>query len=287
MAAERFEDAADEYAETVRSLRKLAFARPAELERLGRGLMSQWLPLFKLRRSAEALVVAEENAAVWRILAENQYHRLYLAQALDMVEISRAMVGTDSVRPETDELLSLRADLAREANHKHAHSLTLVAEDHVEHSRYDAALPLLEQIVGIRRNLATADPGVRPKLVTALTELGHCLTDLGEHERARAAHAEALELESTLDAARPLSVVGLRLNLAGSLRELQRYDEAVGHDEVAVAILRDELHSHEKGGERLAWALSLLSEDLRASGRHDEARSVDDELARQQDPQAP
>ncbi|MEV0287843.1 MULTISPECIES: tetratricopeptide repeat protein [unclassified Kribbella] len=280
-AAGRLEDAADQLAKTVKYLRKLAFVRPNELKRLGDGLMAQWLTLFRLKRTAEALVVAEENVAVWQILAANHYHRLYLAQALDMLEGSRSMAGIVGRHPATDELLRLRSELADEASRKHAHSLTLAAEHHVAQQDYAAALPLLEQIVRIRRTLAATDSDRCSKLINGLTDLGHCLTDLGDHERARAAHAEVLELAREADATGPTELAARLVNLAGSLRELQRYDEAVPLDQEAVVILRADLHSgkpHEKAAERLAWALSLLSDDLRAVGRFDEARTAEHEL---------
>jgi len=43
------------------------------------------MALTRADRHADALVVAEEAVAIWRILAEDPHERLYLATALDML----------------------------------------------------------------------------------------------------------------------------------------------------------------------------------------------------------
>jgi tetratricopeptide (TPR) repeat protein len=72
----------------------------------------------------------------------------------------------------------------------------------------------------------------------------------------------------------PQDIFGLQVNLADSLRELQRYAEAVRLDEAVVAVLRADHRSeapHERSLGRLTWALTILGDDLRALHRLEEA----------------
>jgi tetratricopeptide (TPR) repeat protein len=275
--AGRFEQAADDLAAQVGYLRKLAFAQPREAKDLGQALMGQWTALTKLGRHAEALVVAEEAVAVSRIVDANPAERPALDRALELVEASLSEFPDDPVGPETSELLRLRAERADDANRAEARALTIVAERHVERNEYDAARPLLEQAVRIQRHRASSE-----QLVNALTDLGHCLTSLGDLDQAHVRYAEALAVATSLDPSDPEDVLGLQLNVARSLRELQRYDEAVPLGRAVVATLRDDHRSetpHEKSVERLGWALSLLADDLRALGRDEEARQVEAEIS--------
>ncbi|WP_165555495.1 tetratricopeptide repeat protein [Kribbella pittospori] len=263
--AERYDDAADEAAECVQHLRKLGFARPADLKRLAPALSLQWMALWKLDRDDEARIIAEELVAVYRVVGQNYYERFYLADAMERLETSLSVLPADRVGTGADELMLVRAELADEANQKHARALTLVAERHTDLREYNAALPLLEQAVGVLRPLAAVHPGRRPALVKALTALGHCLTDLGDHRLARPAYAEAVDVARTLDSTKPLELASLLLDLAASLRELQQYDDAVQSGEAAVEILRAGLRSkdaNDKAKERLASAVGLVGDDL-------------------------
>lgn len=266
----RLEDSAEHIASQVGHVRQLAFIDPGETRYAGHALIAQWTVLTKLGRHDDALVVAEEAVAVCRIVDAG---RPQLVRALELVECSLSEFPDRLVGHEADELLALRTELADEANRTQARSLAIVAERHLERSEYDAARPLLEEVVRIHRHLASGD-----KLLTALTELGHCLTQLDEHDLARASYAEALR-----GAVDPDDVLGFQLNLAGSLRELQRYDQSALVDEAVVATLRADYQSddrHEKSLERLTWALGLLGDDLRAMHRLDEALAAyEDALA--------
>ncbi|WP_406056162.1 tetratricopeptide repeat protein [Kribbella sp. NBC_00889] len=266
----KHEDAADEAAQAAVNLRKLGFARPAELKRLAPALSLQWAALENLDRHADAALVAEELVAVYRTVGENYWERFYLADSMERLETSVSELPADRVGAEADELLMARAELAYEANRKHARALGLVADRHVKLREYDAALPLLIQAADILRPLAAEHPDRRSSLVGALTDLGHCLSDLDEHERAQAAYAEALDVSRTLDETTPTAQIRHLVNLAGSLRELQRYEEAVPNDEAAVAILRANLRNGDDN-EKLVLALGLLGDDLRAAHRLEDA----------------
>ena len=267
--SETYEDAADEAAQAAVSLRKLGFARPAELKRLAPALSLHWAALEKLDRHEDAALVAEELVAVYRTVGQNYWERFYLADAMEQLETSLSELPADRVGAEADELLIARAELAYDANRKHARALTLVADRHLKLREYDAALPLLVQAADILRPLAAGYPDRRSSLVDTLTDLGHCLSDLDEHGRARAVYAEALDVSRTLDST-PTAQLRHLVNLAGSLRELQRYDEAVPNDEAAVAILRANLRNRDDN-DRLVLALCLLGDDLRAAHRLEEA----------------
>jgi tetratricopeptide (TPR) repeat protein len=270
----RFEDAAEHIANQVGHVRQLAFIDPGETRYAGRTLIAQWTVLTKLGRHEDALVVAEEAVAVCRIADAG---RPQLVRALELVEWSLSEFPDRPVGPETDELLRLRAERADEANRLQARALTMVAERHVERREHAAARPLLEQAARIHRHLG---PG--SSLVVALNDLGNCLSLLDEHEQARASYAEGLAVAGTLDRADPDDVFGLQVNLAGSLRHLERYAEAVPLGYAVVAKLRADHQSedrHEKSLLRLGWALTSLIDDLRALGRDDEARVLDDELS--------
>lgn len=264
--AEQFEDAAEQFASQVRHVRKLAFISPRDVKYLGNALMAQWSALTKLGRHSDALVIAEEAVAVCRLV---EAERPQLGQALRLAEYSLSELPDTPVGREAEDLLALRATQVSEAVWAHVGALNLVAAHHLERGEYDAARPLLEQVAPLLRQLAPDE-----KLVTALNELGHCLTELEEYEQARASYAEALAVAGTLDPVDPDDIFGLQINLAGSLRELQRYEEAVRFDEAAVAVLRADHHSeapHEKSLERLSWALTMLGDDLRALHRLEEA----------------
>lgn len=228
--------------------------------------MVQWTALTELGQHADALVVAEEAVAVCRVV---DAERPLLDRALELVECSLSEFPDEPVGSAADELLALRSQRAADANQTRARSLAIVAERHLERRECDAAQPLLEEVVRIHRYLAAGQ-----KLVDALNQLGHCQMQLAEHERARASYGEALVVAGTLDPVDPDDIFGLQINLADSLRELQRYDEAVRLDEAVVAVLRADHHSeapHEKSLERLTWALTILGDDLRALHRLDDA----------------
>lgn len=277
-AAGRYEEAEEDAAGWVRNARKLVFARPADVKQLSQALTSLWSVLTKLDRHADALVIAEEAVAVGRIAAaRSHWERIYLADALELLECSVSALPGERVGPAADELIMVRADIANDAGNRHARALALVAEQHTDLQEHDAALPLFEELVRIRRNL----PNARAKLESALTDLGHCLTELREYDRARAAYAEAVEIRRTLDDLDPNRLAGLLFNLAGSLRELQRYDDAAIAGAEAVEIFRADLHSdepHPKAVERVTWALGLLADDLRDLHRHEEALAAYSEV---------
>ncbi|TCC29357.1 tetratricopeptide repeat protein [Kribbella sindirgiensis] len=264
---ERFEDAVAERAEQAGYLRKLAFAEPSETHHLPPALMAQWRALTSLDRHSDALVVAEEVVAVGRIVdAVRNEGRPVVDLALELLEFSLSELPPVRVGAEADELLMMRAERARSANRQHAQALGIVADRHLALNEYDAARPLLEERTRVRRHLAADE-----RLVNALTALGHCLTELGEHEAARTAHAEALEIAQSIDLD---DAFAIGANLAASLRELQRYDEAVSLSRSVVTTLRADHFSedrHETSAARLTWALDLLGDDLRALHRLDEA----------------
>lgn len=268
--AGEFEDAAEEAAQTAVNLRKLGFARPAELKRLAPALGLQWAALEKLDRHEDAALVAAEAVAVYRTVGKNYWERFYLADAMEQLETSVSELPADRVGADADELLMARAELAYEANRKHARALGLVAERHAKLREYDAALPLLVQAADILRPLAAEYPDRRSALVDALTNVGHCLSNLDEHERAQAAYAETLNVSRTLDETTPTAQIRHLVNLADSLRELQRYDEAVPNDAAVVAIMRANLRNGDDN-ERLVLALGVLGDDLRAAHRLEEA----------------
>lgn len=275
--AGQYAEAADELAAQATHLRKLAFAQPNEAERLGQVLMGQWSALTKLGRHADALLIAEEAVAVMRLVDAGRREPQALDRALELVECSLSEFPDEPVGSTAAELLMLRARKADDVSRAHARVLAIVAERHVGRHEHDAARPLLEQAVRIQRHRASGE-----RLAHALTELGHCLTSLDDHEQAHASYAEALAVVTSLDPSDPDDVLGHQLNVARSLRELHRYDEAVPLDRAVVATLREDHRSetpHEKSVERLGWALSLLADDLQALGRDEEARQVEDEIS--------
>lgn len=265
-SAGRFEESAEHVASQVGHVRQLAFLDAGQSRYVGNALIVQWSVLTRLGRHEDALVVAEEAVAVCRIVDASHPQ---LVRALELVECSLSEFPDRTIGHEADELLALRAELADEANRTRARSLAIVAERHEERREHDFARPLLEEAVRIHRHLG---PG--PKLLSLLNDLGNCLSQLDEHEQARASYAEGLQVAGTLETADPDNVFGLQTNLARSLRDLQRYDEAVPLDRAVVAVLRADHQSedrHERSVERLTWALTVLGDDLRDLHRLDEA----------------
>ncbi len=231
----------DNAGQAVQAAHELELRRPTELRRLADALAHLWLALSMSDRHADALVVAEEAVAVWRILAEEDPHeRLHFATALDMLTASLSCVDDEPFGAAAEELLRLRTELADEAAAELAGSLLAVADRHTALDEHTAALPLLERAVDIRRGLVSTSAVDDFDLLVALTGLRHCLSDLGEFERGLAVAAEAARLARTIPALSPTDLASALLNLADSLRALHRDDEVDPLEREAEALLRED-----------------------------------------------
>lgn len=134
---------------------------------------------------------------------------------------------------------------------------------------HESALDPIEEAVGIRRQLAEANPdGHLPQLASALTQAGNVLADLGRRPQALAASREAAEinrrLASTDPAAVRLSDLARSLtNLAARLAKSGLDHESIASAQEAVEI-RHRLVDADPGKHlpELALTLSNLSGQL-------------------------
>jgi hypothetical protein len=230
----------DDAGHAVQVARGLELNQRGNLRRLADALAALWLALSSADRHEDALVVAEEAVAIWRILAEDPHERLYLATALDMLTASLSYTEDQAFGTAADELLRLRAELANEASAELAGSLIAVADRHTALDQHAAARPLLEQAVALRRQLVSTGVVEEFDLLVALTGLRHCLSDLGEHERGLEVAAEAVRLARTIPDLSPTDLASVLLNLVDSLRTLRRDDEADPLEDEAGTLLRDD-----------------------------------------------
>ncbi|NIK60168.1 tetratricopeptide repeat protein [Kribbella shirazensis] len=264
--AGQFEDAAAAVASQVGHLRKLAFIRPDESKYLGNALTAQWNTLTKLGRHADALVVAEEAVAVCRIVDQG---RPPLDRALELVECSLSEFPDEPAGASADELLALRSQRADEANRLRARSLAIVAERHLERSEHDAAHPLLEEVTRILRYLGS-DEKLVPALTelghcrTRLREYEQARASYGE-ALAIAGTLDPVDPEDILGL--QMNLAGSARELQ-QYAEAVRLDEAVV---AVLRADHQSESPHEKSLERLTWALTTLGDDLRALHRLEEA----------------
>jgi tetratricopeptide (TPR) repeat protein len=105
--------------------------------------------------------------------------------------------------------------------------LELVARLHLERFEYNAALPLLEQAVAVRRDLAATDHDQVVKLACSLSNLGRCQRGLARHEEALTTFQEALDTLLTVDCANLGDLAETTEQVIQTLRTLGRYSEAL------------------------------------------------------------
>ncbi|WCN80931.1 tetratricopeptide repeat protein [Micromonospora sp. LH3U1] len=149
----------------------------------------------------------------------------------------------------------------------------------------DEALAAIEESLGIRRQLADADPAAHlPNLAMSLNNLSVDLTKVGRRDEALAAIEEAATTYRRLVDANPAAYLpGLAMslhNLSLPLSETGRHDEAVAATEESVGIRR-QLADADPAAHLpdLAMSLNNLSVDLTKVGRRDEALAAIEEAA--------
>ncbi len=116
---------------------------------------------------------------------------------------------------------------------------------------YDAALPLLQDSLGIRRRFAGAD---RAALASTLNQLGNVLKDKGDLDAAEPVYRESLALRREVLGNESKEVAASLNNYGSILAELGRYDEAERLMEESLAIKRRTF-----GAEHASVAMSLYN----------------------------
>ncbi|REG24498.1 tetratricopeptide (TPR) repeat protein [Archangium gephyra] len=152
--------------------------------------------------------------------------------------------------------------------------------------RYEEALKVTREAVGIRRTLAESDPAAfQADLAESLNDLGNALLGLGRHEEALAAAREAVELLRPLAQRDPYAFQGHLAaslgNMGNMLGELGRYEEALAAIQDAVEFMRP-LAQRDPDTFRssLAMGLNNLGTALGTLGRTGEALAAMEEAVR-------
>jgi tetratricopeptide (TPR) repeat protein len=146
--------------------------------------------------------------------------------------------------------------------------------------RYQEALAVDDEALGLYRDLAAASPTHQRGLAATLLSYGVSLRFLGRYQEALAAFDEALGLLRDLTAANPAHQPGLALTLQSrgvSLRLLGRYQEALAAFDEALGLYRDLTAANPAHQPDLAATLQSRAVSLRHLGRYQEALAAFDE----------
>jgi CHAT domain-containing protein len=140
---------------------------------------------------------------------------------------------------------------------------------------YGTALPYYERALEMRQRLRERDqsPERTEQLASSLNSLGALLKARGEYDRGIALYKQALELREGLYRGDHPRLVSSLNNLAGPLRDLERYKEATAYQERALAMCR-RLFPQERfpqGHELLAANLTNMGKLLQVQGDYDGA----------------
>ncbi len=195
-------------------------------------------------READAILKTEEiNADLNKLLDREQqlqYEQATKAQIGNEFLIKARLWGTFYEEPDWFERCceyfaeSLRANRTAESLHEYAKFLQ-------EHNQFKEALPLYEEALEIRRQLAVSNPQLHLSGVAdSLSNLANLHRDLNEYETALGEYEEALEIRRQLAANDPQSylpdVADSLSNLANLHRESNEYEIALGEYEEALEI---------------------------------------------------
>ncbi len=149
-----------------------------------------------------------------------------------------------------------------------------------ELGHHQDALAATEEALSTYRELAAANPALRPELANTLKSLGIDLRDLGRYQDALAADEEALSTYRELAAANPALRPGLAntlTNLGIDLSDLGRYQDALTATEEALSLHRELAAANPALRLKLANTLTNLGIDLRDLGRYQDALTATEE----------
>ncbi|MGW1432086.1 tetratricopeptide repeat protein [Streptomyces sp. NPDC002431] len=242
-----------------------------------------------------ALAPAQECARLYARLAvgDPEAFKAVLALSLDTLAHRTAATGDgDTAAQFAGEAVRLQRELA--ADRRSATLLPLArflrnsAAHHASSTGSAAALPLIEEAVGIFQRIVSEDPApdpLRPELAAALNVLGTHRAHVGDVSGALDATRRALAVHRDLTAGRPDAfrpeLAGTLSNLAGCLND--GGDPGAGRQaaEEAVALHR-ELAVRNPAAYRPALATSLdaLARSLAGSGDPKEALAPAEEAVR-------
>jgi serine/threonine-protein kinase len=219
---------------------------------------------------ARAVAVERDRAEVQRAAAERV--STFLEELFTEVDPNQASAQDITVRQLLDRgrdqvLTGLESEPEIQAR-----LATVMGRVYRALAEYDAAEPLLDSALAIRRRLPAGDPA---ELAGALLERGALAYELGEYEEALEFHAEALEdFRAAADGEDDLLVASALDWLSVSEQELGRLDEAEQHSRESVTMLR---RIDPEPNEDLASGLTTFTDILRGNGKLDEALAIGQE----------
>ncbi|WP_440086794.1 tetratricopeptide repeat protein [Streptosporangium sp. LJ11] len=255
-----------------------------------------------LRRLARAANRDSQAISLFTEIVQADPTRLLVIAVRAALSAGRAVRALDqhlalmikSVAWDSGDLITLRASLplglllhsavesaaqqviiARKSNDltKLANSLNILTNALGNLGRHHEQLPIAQEVVSLRRSLATDDPAYLPGLADSLNNLSVAFGNLGRHHEQLPIAQEVVSLRRSLATDDPAYLPGLASslsNLSLAFGNLGRHHERLPAAQEAVSLYRSLSTDNPAHLPGLANSLNNLSVALRHLGRHHE-----------------
>ncbi|KAJ7136669.1 hypothetical protein C8R44DRAFT_361021 [Mycena epipterygia] len=285
----RREDALRADEKAVKLRRKLAATDPSVTKDLAYSLDNLAHDFRAVNRHGDAARADEEAVKIRRKLAKTDSTVTKdLAWSLYALGIDQRAVGRyeDALHID-EEAVELRRKLAEtdpDISSNLADSLQNLGFDLSAVDRHEDAVRVNEEAVELYQKIAEPTVTLQAYLGNSLKILATSLHALGRHDDALLAHEKGDQIHRKLAEQDLASTADVVHDLALDFRQIGRRDDALRAEERAVELYRKLVQTEPAHKKDLCEALELLSGDLRAVGREEEAAHIDAEVIELEDP---
>ncbi|KAJ6563631.1 hypothetical protein DFH09DRAFT_478332 [Mycena vulgaris] len=276
-----YEDAVRIGEEAVEIWRRIVETDPTAIQRLAQSLHTLGINLTNVGRHEDAVPVDQEAVEICRMLAgKDPTVTEILAICLLGLACDLRLIGChQDALALAEEVVGLCRALAGDSRTRLADSLQNMGFDLHAAQRFDDAVCVLEEAVGIYQELAELSVTTKLKLANALQTLAAFQHAAGRVEDALCTYEKGAVIHRKLGETDPDETANFLHDLAVNFRSIGLHDGVLRAEKEAVALYHQLVQTKPAFRVRLATCLKLLAADLRTLGREDEAARTDVEVA--------